>query len=225
MGEKAQGTVWTGMKGQQRSSGHTGVQGIKELGKQVSCTSHHWVQDIGIISRLAAHPFIVWPLSIMRPLRVVAMGPGLESTNYMYKQPTFSVKGHVAYICSLLLTTTAMDTGKIKAQLCTIALGHHCGPQWNPLKPDCSSLPSTMGLNLFMLHILVFFYIIINATNPSLSGHYHAHTIVIMNQPSTLLSSCSFYISKYFPISLTWIETWLVPKYVASPAALSMVSC
>lgn len=52
-----------------------------------------------------------------------------------------------------------------------------------------------------------------------------AHTIVIMNQPSTLLSSCSFYISKYFPISLYWIKTWLVPKYVASTAALWMVSC
>lgn len=31
----------------------------KGLGKQVSSTSHYWVQDIRILSRLAAHPFIV----------------------------------------------------------------------------------------------------------------------------------------------------------------------
>lgn len=90
---------------------------------------------------------------------MVAMGPALESTNYMCKQPNFSVKGPVAYVCSVLLTTTAMDIGKIRAQLCTIALGHQCGPQWNPLKPDCSLLPSTTGLNLFMLHILVCLFV------------------------------------------------------------------
>lgn len=96
--------------------------------------------------------------------------------------------------------------------------------QWNPLKTDCSSLPSTMGLNSFMFHILGVFFSLMLQTQVSLVTH-HAHTIVIMNQPFTLLSSCSFFISKYFPIFLAWIETWLVPKYVASPAALSMVSC
>lgn len=125
-----------------------------------------------------------------------------------------------------------------------IATDHHCNGHWEnqspalhhsswaPLWATVESsqawlfiTPKHYGAEFIHASHSCFFYIIINATNPSLSGHYHAHTIVIMNQPSTLLSSCSFYISKYFPISLTWIETWLVPKYVASPAALSMVSC
>lgn len=48
----------------------------------------------------------------------------------LYVQTTYLFgEGPCGLYCSLLLTTTAMDTGKIKAQLCTIALGHHFGPQ------------------------------------------------------------------------------------------------
>lgn len=74
-----------------------------------------------------------------------------------------------------------------------------------------------------MLHMPVFFWSMLQIKGPLIT--HHTQTIIFMNQSLTLLSSCSFYIPKYFPIFLTWIETWQVPKAVASPIVLSMVSC
>lgn len=99
---------------------HSGVQGIKGTGKQAACTSHRWVQDTGILSRLVAHPFIVNPEATESDSQEPHFGkcqPGVQTS-------TVWAKGHMAYICSLLPTSTAMDTGKIKAQLRTMAAGH-----------------------------------------------------------------------------------------------------
>lgn len=123
----------------QRSSGHSGVLDIKGIGEQASGTRHHCVQDIGISSRLEAHPFIVW---FLRPLRVTVAGPALGSANQMCKWPTFWAKGPVAYICSLLLTIIAMDTRKTKAQLCTVATG------WAP-SVGHSGVPSSLTVQHF----------------------------------------------------------------------------
>lgn len=209
------------MKGQQRNSGHSEVQGIKAIGKQASCIGHHSVQDMAITSRLVAHSFVVWLLSIMRPSRVSAVGPALESTNSVGKQPAVWAKGPVLCVCSSLPPTAAMDTGK--ARLCTVAAGHPVWATWSPLKPGCALLPNPTGLNLLVLRVLIFLWSLLQ-TQTSLIGP-HAQTVVFTHPPSTLLSPCSIYISKYFPISLTHIETWPIPKDVASPAALSGVSC
>lgn len=102
-----------------------------------------------------------------------------------------------------------------------IATDHHCnGILWRLIAHHSQALWGW----IHSCFTFLFFFSLMLQTQVSMITH-HAHTIVIMNQPSTLLSSCSFFISKYFPIFLTWIETWLVPKYVASPADLSMVSC
>lgn len=104
------------LRKRQRSSWHSRIQGIKGIGEPAFCISHYSVQDLGINSELVAHPFIVWPPLIMRPLRVTEVDSALGSTNHICK-PTFWAKGHVAYICSLLPITTAGDRGKVKPQL------------------------------------------------------------------------------------------------------------
>lgn len=126
----------------------------------------------------------------------------------------------MANVCSLLPTTTAMDTGKIKAQLRTIAAGHLV---WATVESSQAWLfvtPKHHGAEF--IHAPHACFPLINTINPSLPGH-SSHSNYCLHEPAQQYSLSIFFLR--LQICSHLLDLKCNPKDVASPAALSMVSC
>lgn len=100
--------------------------------------------------------WLIHSLSILRPLRVIARSPALGSASQVCKQLPFGRRAIWLIFAHCYQPSLQWTLGKSKLSFAPLLLGIWCGPQWSPLKLDCSSLLHTMELNLFMLHMPAF---------------------------------------------------------------------